>query len=220
MSLKYQSILMALALALLSPGQLHAASFRGKVVNVLGGDTVEVLHDGKTEAVRLAQIYAPVKGQPFGITARNFVWNVAANKIVTVRFDSYDLHGRAVGEVFLADGTNLNKLIVGAGYAWQYEGFSSDPEYADREARARETGLGLWAVKNPVPPWDWGWMTNKASSTSTSASPSLGTSFRCGSKEYCHQMSSCEEAMFYLHACGLTRLDRDGNGVPCELICK
>jgi len=33
-------------------------------------------------------------------------------------------------------------------------------------------------------------------------------------------MVSCEEAQFYLHECGLSKLDRDGDGVPCEALCK
>jgi hypothetical protein len=33
-------------------------------------------------------------------------------------------------------------------------------------------------------------------------------------------MVSCEEAMFYLQNCGLTRLDGDKDGVPCEILCK
>jgi endonuclease YncB( thermonuclease family) len=216
----YETILLALALALFCTAQLHAESFSGKLVKVIDGDTVEVLHDGKTEAVRLAQVYAPVKGQPFGVTARNFVSRITANKIVTVQFDTYDLYGRPLGEVFLPDGTNLNKLIVGAGYAWQYDGFSNDPDYAGLEAGAREAGLGLWKVENPVPPWEWQWMENKAASTRTSVGQSPATNFSCGSKQYCYEISSCAEAKFYLYACGLTRLDRDGNGVPCEALCK
>jgi hypothetical protein len=41
----------------------------------------------------------------------------------------------------------------------------------------------------------------------------------CGSKKHCGDMTSCAEAVFYLQQCGLTGLDRDGDGVPCELIC-
>ena len=33
------------------------------------------------------------------------------------------------------------------------------------------------------------------------------------------QMASCQEARFYLEECGLTRLDSDGDGVPCETVC-
>jgi hypothetical protein len=41
----------------------------------------------------------------------------------------------------------------------------------------------------------------------------------CGSKRYCREMESCDEARFYLERCGLGRLDGDGDGVPCESIC-
>jgi Excalibur calcium-binding domain len=43
---------------------------------------------------------------------------------------------------------------------------------------------------------------------------------QCGSKSKCNQMQSCEEAQFYLTQCGVGRLDRDGDGVPCESICQ
>jgi hypothetical protein len=41
----------------------------------------------------------------------------------------------------------------------------------------------------------------------------------CGAKKTCGQMASCEEAMFYLTQCGLSRLDGDSDGVPCESLC-
>ncbi len=36
---------------------------------------------------------------------------------------------------------------------------------------------------------------------------------------YCKNMRSCEQAKFYLNQCGVSRLDRDNDGVPCENIC-
>lgn len=42
---------------------------------------------------------------------------------------------------------------------------------------------------------------------------------QCGSKRYCTDMQSCEEARFYLSECGLNRLDKDSDGVPCESLC-
>lgn len=43
--------------------------------------------------------------------------------------------------------------------------------------------------------------------------------FTCEGKRYCREMTSCEEAQFYLNQCGVGRLDGDGDGVPCESIC-
>lgn len=42
------------------------------------------------------------------------------------------------------------------------------------------------------------------------------TRFRCEGKTHCSQMSSCEEAKFYIHNCPDTEMDGDGDGVPCE----
>lgn len=39
------------------------------------------------------------------------------------------------------------------------------------------------------------------------------------SKRTCSQMRSCAEAMYHLRQCGVRKLDRDGDGVPCESIC-
>jgi|GEM_PF-683068 len=42
----------------------------------------------------------------------------------------------------------------------------------------------------------------------------------CGAKTTCKQMTSCEEATFYLTQCGVKRLDGDGDGVPCASLCR
>jgi endonuclease YncB( thermonuclease family) len=114
-------IIYILAFYLLLITNVFVTSFTGKLVKVLDGDTVEVLHDGKAERIRLAQIDYHEKGQPFGQAARRYVLDVAAQKVVTVEVKTVDRYGRTVGEVFLPNGHNLNKQIVGAGYAWQYK---------------------------------------------------------------------------------------------------
>ena len=50
--------------------------------------------------------------------------------------------------------------------------------------------------------------------------PESQGSFTCGDKRTCSQMSSCEEARFYLNQCGLYGLDGDMDGTPCESLCK
>lgn len=42
------------------------------------------------------------------------------------------------------------------------------------------------------------------------------SSFQCAGKVYCSEMNSCEEAKFYLRNCPGTKMDGDGDGVPCE----
>ena len=51
--------------------------------------------------------------------------------------------------------------------------------------------------------------------TSASNSP-RPTPYKCNGKTYCSEMTSCEEATFYQHHCPGTKMDGDGDGVPCE----
>lgn len=41
--------------------------------------------------------------------------------------------------------------------------------------------------------------------------------FKCEGKTRCSQMSSCEEAKFYLRNCPGTEIDGDRDGIPCEM---
>ena len=40
--------------------------------------------------------------------------------------------------------------------------------------------------------------------------------YSCNGKVYCSEMTSCEEAKFYQNNCPSTKMDGDGDGVPCE----
>lgn len=57
--------------------------------------------------------------------------------------------------------------------------------------------------------------------TPTPQQPKLSSSqYACGTKHYCSQMSSCEEARYFLSTCRESRLDGDGDGTPCEKLCR
>jgi micrococcal nuclease len=185
-AIRVKALIVLSTLLCLITGQVYAASFTGKLVKVLDGDTVEVMHEGKAERIRLAQIDCPEKNQPFGQAAKRYVLDIAAQKIVTVQVDTVDRYGRTVGEVFLPDGSNLNKQIVGAGYAWQYKRYSKDPAYANHEQEARAAKRGLWQDKAPIPPWKWRKGQRQVSSVQVT-----DKDFTCGSKRYCnrHTMS-------------------------------
>lgn len=43
--------------------------------------------------------------------------------------------------------------------------------------------------------------------------------FSCDGRHLCRQMRSCAEARYFLEVCGVSRLDGDGDGVPCETLC-
>ena len=41
-------------------------------------------------------------------------------------------------------------------------------------------------------------------------------SYSCEGKVYCSEMTSCEEAKYYQNHCFGTKMDGDGDGIPCE----
>lgn len=48
------------------------------------------------------------------------------------------------------------------------------------------------------------------------AVPAASPSFACDGRTYCSQMSSCEEATFFLNNCPGVKMDGDHDGIPCE----
>ena len=40
--------------------------------------------------------------------------------------------------------------------------------------------------------------------------------FKCDGRTYCSQMTSCEEAKFFLKNCPNTKMDGNHDGIPCE----
>ena len=40
--------------------------------------------------------------------------------------------------------------------------------------------------------------------------------YHCNGRKYCSQMRSCEEAKYFLNHCPNTKMDGDGDGIPCE----
>ena len=51
---------------------------------------------------------------------------------------------------------------------------------------------------------------------STSGKSVKASQLALSGKTDCSQMSSCEEAKFHIRNCPTTKMDGDGDGVPCE----
>lgn len=48
------------------------------------------------------------------------------------------------------------------------------------------------------------------------AEPLPENNFKCDGREHCSQMSSYEEALFFIRHCPNTKMDGDQDGIPCE----
>ncbi|WP_084312820.1 excalibur calcium-binding domain-containing protein [Desulfobulbus elongatus] len=40
--------------------------------------------------------------------------------------------------------------------------------------------------------------------------------YRCDGRTYCSQMTSCDEAKFFLRNCPGVKMDGNDDGIPCE----
>jgi endonuclease YncB( thermonuclease family) len=49
----------------------------------------------------------------------------------------------------------LNRQFTLDGLAWHYVWYSKAEALAAAEREARVAGRGLWADREPVPPWEW-----------------------------------------------------------------
>lgn len=182
------------------------------VEKVVDGDTLQVRMGDKKETVRLIGVDTPETVDPrktvqcFGFEAADETRRLVEGKMVVLENDlsqgDRDKYERLLRYVYLKDGVNVNLTLIanGFGHEYTYDGpYKYQTEFKAAEKTARERGLGLWGV---------------------GVCPVLGAQNTCGTKTKCNEMTSCEEAKFYLGRCGVKSLDSNGDGVPCEGLCK
>ena len=144
-----------LLLHLFSASPLLAADFSGKVVGVLDGDTIEVLHNTHAERIRLNGIDCPEKGQAYGNRAKQAASALVFGKEVTLQTYGKDKFGRTIADALLPDGTNVNHELVKDGWCWWYRKYApGNTELEKLEKEAREAKKGLWIDPAPIPPWE------------------------------------------------------------------
>jgi micrococcal nuclease len=130
------------------------ADFTGKVVGVTDGDTITVLRDHTQIKVRLVDIDAPEKAQPFGNRSKQALDALVHGREVRVVEHGRDCYLRVLGRNFRGD-LDVNAEQVRQGMAWVYRQYSKDAALLKIEAEAREQKRGLWRDPTRVPPWEW-----------------------------------------------------------------
>lgn len=133
----------------------QAQRFSATVVRVKDGDTLRVRCPGREIDVRLVDIDAPEKRQPYGKAARKRVEELVGSGEVTVRAVGRDKYRRLLAYVDLPDGRVLNVVLVEEGWAWRFDRYCQSPELLRLQEAAKAARRGLWADPAPVPPWEF-----------------------------------------------------------------
>ena len=126
------------------------------VVGVSDGDTLTVEEGGIKTVIRLAEIDAPERTQPYSqVSRRNLETLCRHAKAVEITPVDTDRYGRTVAHV-RCDGVHVNWRQVEDGLAWCFTRYLKQPEVClPLEKDARDARRGLWRESSPQPPWEF-----------------------------------------------------------------
>lgn len=215
------------------------------VVKVIDGDTIDVSISGKIERIRLIGVDTPEIVDPrktiqcFGKEASEKVHKLLDGKKVSLETDlsqgDKDKYSRLLRHVFTEDNINVAHELILSGFAHEYTystPYKYQKEFKEAQQFAEKNQLGLWAPNSCVTPTKESvyvpptntptpqGFTQQAVEPTQPPIPAQPSVFSCSGKTKCGEMGSCEEARFYLTECGVSRLDGDDDGTPCETLCK
>lgn len=133
----------------------QGGELRGRVVAVMDGDTLAVLDAGRQEhRIRLAEIDAPEKGQPFGQRSKQSLSGLCFGREAVIEDRGHDRYGRAIGRVSCGR-IDTSAEQVRRGMAWVFDRYATDRTLYAIQDEARAARRGLWSDAAPVPPWEW-----------------------------------------------------------------
>ncbi len=125
------------------------------VIAIADGDTLTVLcNDNQQIKIRLAEIDAPEKTQPFGNRSKQSLADMCFQKQAEIKPQTKDRYGRTVARV-ICDGTDANADQVKRGMAWVYDKYAKDRSLYALQDDAGAAKVGLWADADPVKPWEY-----------------------------------------------------------------
>ena len=123
------------------------------VISVSSADTIVVYEPTtkQTTTVILANIDCPEQKQAYFDQSRLFAYGLLQNQKIGIQQQSRQ------GNISLVNvyhgSLYVNEYLVKMGYCWSY--FTVKPEIKEFEKNAREIGIGLWGLPNPIPPWEF-----------------------------------------------------------------
>ena len=124
------------------------------IKKVVDGDTVHVFYQDEVYKIRLTEIDAPERDQPYGSNSTEYLKGLLNEGRVDADISGTDRYGRKLGRLYWR-GMDINRELVSAGYAWVYDQYVTDDTFYENQSKARNLKKGLWQDKNPLEPWNW-----------------------------------------------------------------
>ncbi len=125
-----------------------------KVEKVVDGDTVYGLLGEKTYKIRLAEIDAPERDQPFGRQSKVYLRKLLVDGEFDAHISSEDQYGRYIAKIY-SKGIDINRKMVAEGMAWVYDYYVIDKTFYLNQEEAQKLKKGIWSKRYPAPPWEW-----------------------------------------------------------------
>ena len=125
-----------------------------QVEKVIDGDTVYGSLNGKTYKLRLTEIDAPERNQPFGRQSKVFLRDLLKDGEFNADISGQDQYGRYLARLY-DNGVDINRKMVSEGMAWVYDDYVTDKTFYQNQQEAQEQKKGLWSKRYPAPPWEW-----------------------------------------------------------------
>ena len=128
-----------------------------KLLDVIDGDTIIISFFKRERKVKLYGIDSPELPQRYGDQAKETLSMLLSGNDLEIMIYDIDKYGRNIG-VVLANGSNINKILVSNGSAWvnnEYCNKSFCDDWRAIEQEAKKGKKGLWKNPNPKPPWEW-----------------------------------------------------------------
>lgn len=139
-----------------SPKNPPNAILTGRATKIVDGDTFDLLtSDNTTYRIRLHGIDCPERGMDYYKVCKTALGDLCQGQQLKVIVRDKDRYKRTVGDIYTADGKWINLELIAGGFAWHFTRYDNDPRMKVAEEKARGAKLGLWAMKDPTPPWEW-----------------------------------------------------------------
>lgn len=133
---------------------IAAAAFLASVIGISDGDTLTIIRDREPMKIRVAEIDAPEKSQPFGNKSKQALSELCFGKQAEITPKEIDRYGRTVARV-RCNGQDVSEYQLKNGMAWVFDRYVKDRSLYGIQDEARQARQGLWSDGNPLPPWEW-----------------------------------------------------------------